>query len=426
MEKNCEKYKMYLNILKEELIPAMGCTEPIALSLAASICRDTLNDEIVSIKAAICGNIIKNVKSVIVPNTSGLKGIEAAIAAGVIAGKSELKLEVLSLVSQKEKEEISEFIKKKNIKIVPATCDKTFYIEVEIIGKNHSASVTIEDSHTNITKIIKDGKTLFSQNEKSDLDIEMITDRKCLNVKDIVEFADIVDLSDIKEIISRQIDFNKAISEEGLKNHWGAQIGRILLSDGDNSIATRARAAAAAGSDARMSGCEMPVVIVSGSGNQGITASIPVIVYAKELNSTSERLYKALVISNLISIYQKTGIGQLSAFCGAVCAGCGAAAGIAYLYGDGYDVIKHTIVNTLAITSGMVCDGAKASCAAKISSAVDAGILGYRMYKEGQQFYSGDGVVGDSVDHTIENIGRVARDGMKETDREIINIMTGN
>lgn len=425
MKKGCEKYEQYLSILKEELVPAMGCTEPIALSFAAAVCRDVLDEEVISAKAEISGNIIKNVKSVVVPNTGGLKGIESAIAAGIVAGKSEMKLEVLSNVSQEEKLDIGKFLLSKAINVFPANTEKTFFAKIELISESHNASVTIEDYHINITEITRDNKVVFSHDDNFSNKIKVFTDRKCLNTKDIVAFADIVELEDIREIISRQIEYNMAISEEGLKSAWGTQIGRILLSLG-NDVATRARAAAAAGSDARMSGCEMPVVIVSGSGNQGMTASLPVIEYAKELNSSEDRLFRALAISNLISIYQKSQIGQLSAFCGAVSAGCGAAAGIAYIHGDGYDVIKHTIVNTLAITSGMVCDGAKASCAAKISSAVDAGILGYKMYKEGQQFRSGEGVVGESVDRTIENIGRVARDGMKETDKEIINIMTGN
>jgi L-cysteine desulfidase len=421
MVMNKEIYSNYVSILKEELVPAMGCTEPIALAYAAAVARDTLGRIPERCDAYICGNIIKNVKSVVVPNTGSLRGIEAALAAGIVAGKAEQKLEVLASINDDERSEIAEYLTRDVIRIYPADTGKILYIKLDFFAGEDSSSVTIEDTHTNISEICRNNQVIF---KGSAVDSGELTDRSCLNVKDIVEFADSLDISDVDDVISRQIEYNFAISQEGLTGDWGAGIGKILLSTNPEDIATRARARAAAGSDARMSGCDKPVVIVSGSGNQGMTASLPVIEFAYSLQKSHDELVRALVVSNLVTIHQKTDIGRLSAFCGAVSAGCGAAAGIAYINGGKYDVIKHTIVNALAIESGMVCDGAKSSCAAKIATSVDAGILAWRMYLAGKQFYCGDGIVGKGVDVTIKNVGRMAHDGMRETDKEIINIMT--
>ena len=420
MEK--ELYCKYVQILEEELLPAMGCTEPIALAYAAAKAKETLGLIPEKCTLHVCGNIIKNVKSVIVPNTGGLKGIPAALVAGFVAGNASKVLEVLSEVSDEAKAEMKVKLGEIEIEIIPVS-DKLLYIDVEVTAGSESARVVIEDSHTNITLIKKNDQLIYSATESSETSAE--TDRSCLSVEKIFEFANTVDLKDVHAIIKRQIDYNTAISKEGFAGSWGAEIGKTILNQAPESIEAKAKAAAAAGSDARMSGCELPVIINSGSGNQGMTASLPVIVYAEGLKKTQEELYRALAVSNLVTIHQKSGIGRLSAYCGAISAGCGAGCGIAYLQGGDFRTIAHTLVNALAIVSGIVCDGAKASCAGKIAAAVDAGIFGYEMFLEGQQFVGGDGLVSKGVENTLANIGRLGSVGMKETDKEIIRIMTG-
>lgn len=422
MEKTDKRYQAYVQILKEELVPAMGCTEPIALAYAAAKAREVLGrlPERVMIEAS--GSIIKNVKSVIVPNTDQLKGIPAAAAAGIVAGKAEKKLEVISSVTKEEIRAIKEFMTRVPIEVKHIDHGLTFEIVVTVSAKEEYAKVRIANYHTNIVLIEKNGEKLL-ETEVADEGEKGLTDRSLLDMEGILEFADTVDIEDIREVLQKQIKYNTAIAEEGLRGNYGANIGSVLLEvEGDN-IRTRAKAKAAAGSDARMSGCELPVIINSGSGNQGMTCSIPVIEYAKELRVSEEKLYRALALSNLVAIHQKTGIGRLSAYCGAVCAGAAAGTGIAYLLGGGYKEITHTVVNALAITSGIVCDGAKASCAAKIAVATDAGILGYEMYKRGQQFRAGDGIVTRGADETIRNVGRLGKEGMRETNEEIIDIM---
>lgn len=422
MDPNDKIYQDYLKILKEELIPATGCTEPIAVAYAAAKAREVLGALPERCTIAASANIIKNVKSVVVPNTNGLKGIAAACAAGIVAGDASKKLEVLADIEEDAKARMRTYSDTHSITVVPADNDIIFYIAVTVKSGADEATVVIEQFHTNITSVTRNGETLYELSSESGED-SGLTDRSGLNVRDILDFCDHVRMEDISEVIGRQIDYNSAISEEGLKRNYGANIGKVLLRAYGNDVRTRARAAAAAGSDARMGGCEKPVVIVSGSGNQGMTASLPIIEYAKEFGATREQLYRAVCLSDLVTIYQKMGIGRLSAYCGAVSAGCGAGAGIAYLNGGDYDVIAHTIVNSVAITSGIICDGAKPSCAAKISAAVDAGILGYQMYQNDQQFFSGDGIVTKGVDNTIHNVGVLAKEGMRETDREIIKIM---
>ena len=418
-------YDSYVEILKEELIPAMGCTEPIAIALAAAKARDALGRIPERCQAEVSGNIIKNVKAVTVPNTGGLKGIEASVAAGAVAGRADLELEVLSQVTPQGIEAMREFLETREIKVIPATGDRVFYIKVTVWAEGHSACCEIVDYHTNIILIQRDEEVLFHAEPTEGGKPEQ-TDRSVLNVEEIVRFADCLDVADVEEILSRQIAYNSAISAEGMTGKWGAAIGKTLRNLYGDDVAVRAKAAAAAGSDARMSGCEMPVVIVSGSGNQGMTTSLPVIEYARDMKATDEELYRALAVANLVTIHQKTGIGRLSAFCGAVSAGCGAAAGIAYLRGGRFDIIAHTIANTLAICSGMICDGAKPSCAAKIASAVDAGLMGYNMYLNGgHQFVDGEGIIQKGVENTIVNVGRLARQGMRRTDEEILDIMVG-
>lgn len=419
-------YESYLKILEEELIPAMGCTEPIAIALAAAKAREALGAVPERCRVEVSGNIIKNVKAVTVPNTGGLKGIEAAAAAGLVAGRPELELEVLSRVTPEEIQAIAAFLKEKEIRVVPALGDRVFYINVTVMTGEHSACCEVVDFHTNITRVQRDETVLF-QAEPGVGGQEEQTDRSVLSVEEIVAFADCLDVADAAAVLGRQVAYNSAISAEGMTGKWGAAVGKTLRGVYGDDVAVRAKAAAAAGSDARMSGCELPVVIVSGSGNQGMTASLPVIEYARDMGASDEELYRALAVADLITIHQKTGIGRLSAFCGAVSAGCGAAAGIAYLHGGRYDVIAHTIANTLAICSGMICDGAKPSCAAKIASAVDAGLMGYHMYiNGGHQFVGGEGIIQKGVENTIDNVGRLARMGMRQTDEEILDIMVGH
>lgn len=424
MERTETVYQAYVQILKEELVPAMGCTEPIALAYCAAKAREVLGHLPDRCQVRASGNIVKNVKSVIVPNTGGLKGIEAACAAGAAAGDAGRVLEVIAGVTEEQKQGIREFLNRVPIQVEPLETEEILDMVVTLFYEDSWARVRIAGYHTNIVLIEKDGRILYEKGVTADKEVSM-ADRSLLSIEGIYDFAKSVCLEDVQEIISRQIACNSAISQEGLSGNWGANIGSTLLKSCGNDVRTRARAAAAAGSDARMSGCEMPVIINSGSGNQGMTASLPVIEYARELGSSEEMLYRALILSNLITIHQKTGIGRLSAYCGAVSAGCGAGCGIAFLLGGDFKAIAHTLVNALAIVSGIICDGAKPSCAGKIAAAVDAGILGYDMYQNGQQFRGGDGIISKGVENTITNIGRLGKEGMKETDKEIIRIMTG-
>ncbi|MCI8819280.1 MAG: serine dehydratase subunit alpha family protein [Oscillibacter sp.] len=418
-------YDSYIKILEEELIPAMGCTEPIAVALAAAKAREALGLTPERCRIEVSGNIIKNVKAVTVPNTGGMKGLEGATAAGIAAGREDLELEVLSQVTDEGRAAIRACLDNCAMEVVPAGGDRVFYIKITVEAQGHSACCEIVDFHTNVVLIEKDGQTLFQAEAKAEGGSQQ-TDRSILSVEEIIQFADGLDPADVAEVLNRQIAYNSAIAAEGLKGGWGAEVGKTLRAAHGDSVAVRAKAAAAAGSDARMSGCELPVIIVSGSGNQGMTTSLPVIEYARDMGASEEALLRALAVANLITIHQKTGIGRLSAFCGATSAGCGAACGIAYLQGGRYEVISHTIVNALAICSGMVCDGAKPSCAAKIAAAVDAGLLGYQMYKGGgHQFLSGEGILKDGVEATIESVGRLARKGMRQTDQEILDIMVG-
>jgi len=416
-------YDEFVKILEEELKPAMGCTEPIAVAYAAAIARKHLGEIPTKVDVCVSGNIVKNVKSVIVPNTKGLKGLFAAAAAGIIAGDADKELQVISEVSADQITEISNYLKEAEFNLSSTDSGLIFDIIITLHTDSHSASCRIAGFHTNIIKITKDDEIILEKEYKEDGN-KKTTDRSLLSIESIVEFADSVNIDDIRPVISRQIEYNMAIAEEGLRTGYGAKIGPTLLLSYGNSVWVRAKAYAAAGSDARMNGCELPVVINSGSGNQGITTSVPVIIYAKELGVSEDTLYRALVVSNLVTIHLKTGIGSLSAYCGAVSAGCGSSAGITYLYGGKTKEISHSVVNSVAITSGMICDGAKASCAAKIASSVEAGLLGMQMYMHGNQFYGGDGIVTKGVENTIRNVGQLAREGMRETDKEIIHIMT--
>ena len=415
-------YDTYLAILKEELVPAMGCTEPIAVAYAAALAARALGCPAEQAEVAASANIIKNVKSVVVPHTGGRRGIAAAAAAGIVAGDADKELEVLCAVTEDDLKKMADFLEKTPIHVERSGKPYLFDIQVRLFGGGHTAFAEIAGHHTNVIALQRDGEVLL-QKEYVEQTSTQATDHTLLNVEQIVQFADEADLNDVKETLQRQIDCNTAIAKQGLEGHWGAEIGRILLRSYGDSVHNRAKAWAAAGSDARMNGCELPVVINSGSGNQGITSSVPVIVCARATGRSHEELLRALAVANLVTIHLKTGIGRLSAYCGAVSAGCGAAAGLAYLQGGDYDTVAHTVVNTVAMDSGIICDGAKASCAAKIAAAVDAGLLGLAMYRSGNQFFGGDGIVKKGVENTIANVGRLARLGMAQTDKQIIQLM---
>jgi len=415
-------YNAFVRLLSQELVPAMGCTEPIAVAYAAASAARELDVLPEKVDICVSANIIKNVKSVIVPNTGGLHGLEAAAAAGIIAGDPDSQLLVISKVTGDQQKQIADYLEKAEFTVRESDSGALFDIIITLHGGSHQSACRIADDHTNIVSIVRDGVTVYSRNSEKNT-AEPSSDKELLTVERIVEFADTLSIADVKEIFDRQITCNMAIAEEGLNHNYGARVGQVILKTQKNDVITRAKAYAAAASDARMGGCEKPVVINSGSGNQGITTSVPVVIYTEELGASREELYRALAVSNLVTLHLKTGIGPLSAYCGAISAGCGAAAGITYLCGGKLREVAHTIVNAIAINSGVICDGAKASCAAKIASAVEAGILGMQMFREGSQFYAGDGIVTKGVENTIRNVSRLATDGMRKTDAEIIKIM---
>lgn len=418
MQKN---YAIYEEALAEELIPAMGCTEPIAIAYCAAVCREQLGAEPEQIEIWVSRNIIKNVKSVVVPNTDHMKGIEVACAAGIVAAHSERQLEVLAYITAEEKVALKELAESGKIKIHVSEEPDIFYIRVFLAADGQNAEVTIRTDHTNVTSIKKNGATILSK----PIVPEEEEAKSLWRIEDVLDAARHMPLDNVKHLLERQIEYNMAISKEGLDHDYGASIGKILLRRDPDSLRTRARASAAAGSDARMNGCELPVVITSGSGNQGITASVPVVVYAHALAASEEKLLRAVLLSDLITIYLKQGIGKLSAYCGAISAGCGSGAGIAYLHDCTDEQIEHAVENALAINSGIICDGAKSSCAAKIAMAVEGGLLGFDMAMAERNFEGGDGIVQETADETIAAVGKIASQGMVETDKEIIDVMLG-
>ena len=418
MQKN---YAIYEEALAEELIPAMGCTEPIAIAYCAAVCREQLGAEPEQIEIWVSRNIIKNVKSVVVPNTDHMKGIEVGCAAGIVAAHSERQLEVLAYITAEEKIALKELAESGKIKIHVSEEPDIFYIRVFLAANGQNAEVTIRTDHTNVTSIKKNGATILSK----PIVPEEEEAKSLWRIEDVLDAARHMPLDNVKHLLERQIEYNMAISKEGLDHDYGASIGKILLRRDPDSLRTRARASAAAGSDARMNGCELPVVITSGSGNQGITASVPVVIYAHALAASEEKLLRAVLLSDLITIYLKQGIGKLSAYCGAISAGCGSGAGIAYLHDCTDEQIEHAVENALAINSGIICDGAKSSCAAKIAMAVEGGLLGFDMAMAERNFEGGDGIVQETADETIAAVGKIASQGMVETDKEIIDVMLG-
>ena len=422
MKKGDRIYQQYIDILREELKPAMGCTEPIALALAGAKVRQLLGCLPDRVELKVSGNIIKNVKSVIVPNTGGMHGIGPAVCAGIVAGDPEKELQVISNVSDEQRAALKSFMQRVMPVVRASDSDLTFDIDLTVGCGDQTARIRIINHHTNVVYMEKNGEILLKL-PVAESSEDRLTDKSCLTIERIVEFADALDVEDVKDLVGRQIQCNMDIAREGLTSNWGANVGSVILSRQGSLLSKKAAAYAAAGSDARMSGCEMPVIILSGSGNQGITASVPVAVYAQAMGASEDLLLRAVTLSDLVTVHQKTGIGRLSAYCGAISAGCGAGAGIAYLQGGKVHAVAHAVVNAIAILSGTICDGAKPSCAAKIAAAVDAGILGCDMYWENQQFYGGDGIVTKGADRTVSNVGRLAREGMKETDKTILKIM---
>ena len=421
-----EIYRAYTAILKEEMLVAMGCTEPIAISYAAAIVREALGKLPTRVRAGLSGNIIKNVKSVVVPATGGMHGIGTAIVAGLVAGNPDKRLEVLTILTEQDVPSIKALSESLELEIYELETEHPFEVLIEGYADGKSASAHLAQRHTNVVKVTRNDEDLTARYKTEEAyTVSETHDRSLLNVKDIIEFAESVELDELAPLLSRQIEMNTAIAEEVIQNDWGASIGKVLYNNGQCNTRTKARAYAAAGSDARMSGCELPVSIISGSGNQGITASVPIAIYAERWEKSREEMLRALIVSNLITIHQKTGIGCLSAYCGAISAGCGCGCGIAFLAGGRYHEIAHTLVNSVAILSGTICDGAKPSCAAKIAMAVEAGIMGFEMTRHGHEFLGGDGIVTKGVENTIRNIGRLAKQGMSATDKEIISIMLG-
>lgn len=417
-----DKYAVYVEALKAELIPAMGCTEPIAIAYASAVCREQLEGFPESVDIYVSRNIIKNVKSVVVPNTNKMRGIEVACVAGFVAGHSERQLQVLAYISEEEKAAIKKYTEAGIVKVHVSEEPDIFYIRVEAAQGGHTAAVTIRTDHTNITCIKKDDCVIMEKQ------VEPMQEEKAecqWKLDEVISAAANMPLEPVEEFLQRQIDYNMAIAEEGLKNEYGASIGKILLQREPNSKRIQAKANAAAASDARMNGCELPVVIVSGSGNQGITASVPVVVYGRAMKVEQEKLLRALLLSDLITIYLKQGIGKLSAYCGAVSAGCGSGAGIAFLHDCTSEQIEHVVENALAINSGIICDGAKSSCAAKIAMSIEGGLLAFDMMMAEKNFAGGDGIVQKTADETIAAVGKIASQGMVETDREIIDVMLG-
>ena len=426
MERTSLTYKTYVEILNRELVCAMGCTEPIAIAYCAAAARRALGVLPTCIEVAASGNIIKNVKSVIVPNTGGLRGIAAAAAIGALAGDADAGLQVVSHVTPEQIAALPGYMAQTKFEISAAESEYLLDIEVTVRANDHFATVRAVQEHTNIILVETDEGVVFAKDpEQAPSAAEPTPDYTLLNVADICEFADTCELEDVKPLLDRQLSCNCAIAEEGLRGNYGAGIGKVLLAAYGDDVRTRARAYAAAASDARMNGCDLPVVINSGSGNQGMTVSLPVIEYAKELDASQETLCRALCVSNLIAIHQKASIGRLSAYCGAVSAAAGAGAAITYLYGGSVEDISTTISNTLANVAGIVCDGAKASCAAKIATSVDAAILAHSMTMRHAAFHPGQGIVLDTIEQTIEGVAKIARDGMQQTDTEILGLMVG-
>ncbi|MBQ8622871.1 MAG: serine dehydratase subunit alpha family protein [Oscillospiraceae bacterium] len=417
-----ETYLEYINILEDELVPAMGCTEPIALAYGAAKCREVLGAVPERIEAHCSGNIIKNVRCVTIPHSHGLCGIEAAVILGAVGGDCSRSLEVLTSIKEDDVILTQKLLNEGACKVSLLDSHHALHFVLKFFKEDDWAEVEIKSSHTNITKIIKNGEVLWDINITSD---KKNLDYLKLNLDDIFEFANTFEINDLKGLLDTQIKCNMAIAEEGLMGGYGVGIGKMIRLAYSKGVLTEMKAYAASASEARMGGCELPVVVNSGSGNQGIAASVPVIVYVRYLGLSEEKLYRGLAFSNLLTAFQKMYIGKLSAFCGAVSAACAAGTALTYLDGGNMTQIQNTIENTLANIPGIICDGAKVSCAAKISSALDAAYLAHRMAMQNQAYKAFTGILQESADETISCVGSIGKDGMKETDKEILRIMLG-
>ena len=417
-----DTYAKYLEILREELIPAQGCTEPIAIAFAGALAAKVLGTFPERLTVACSGNMIKNAKSVVVPNSGGQKGIAVAATLGAVGGNPDLQLQVLTPVTPADAERARQLAAAGFCTVELLKSIVNLHIQVTAMAGDSSAVVEIAEEHTNVVRIEKNGKILEGGEYKPDVQSHEES-RAFMSIAGILDFAENCNIDDVRDILDKQILCNSNIAVEGLSHQYSMGVGRSLLDSRGSDVRTRATAVAAAGSDARMGGSDLPVIINSGSGNQGITVSLPVIEYARELGLPDEKLYRALLISNLVAIHNKSGIGRLSAYCGAVSAACGSGAAITWMHGGSYQQIADTIINTLVNVSGIVCDGAKSSCAAKISSAVDAAITAHDLSMQGKVFPAGEGIVKGDVEETIRSVSRLAREGMRETDIEVLHIM---
>ncbi|MEG1804774.1 MAG: L-serine ammonia-lyase, iron-sulfur-dependent, subunit alpha [Clostridia bacterium] len=413
-----ELFKEMIDVLNEELVPALGCTEPIAIAYASAVARKALDDFPDKVEIAVSGNIIKNVKGVVVPNTNGMKGIEAACVVGIVGGDVEAKLEVLEKINDEHLKVVQKLLATNFCAVTHLYSDAPLHIIVKAFKGEKTAEVELKNGHTNIAKVEINGVVAYKK------ETDKVSEKSFnFKLRDIYDFAKNGNIDEVRGVLQRQVDLNMAICVEGMKNNYGQSIGKTLVEIYGNDVKVRARAYAAAGSDARMNGCSLPVVINSGSGNQGITVSVPVALWGEELKVDKELTLRSLALSNLVSIYLKKGIGKLSAFCGVVSASCGAGAGIAFISGGDFERVSRTITNTVANVSGIVCDGAKSSCAAKIATSLEAAILGFYMASENKVFSGGDGIVKNDIEDTIRGVARIGKDGMTQTDLEILDIM---
>ena len=415
-----EHEALFLSILAEELIPAMGCTEPIALAYAAARAREHLSCDPERIVARCSGNMIKNVRCVAIPNSDGMIGIEAAVALGAFGGNAELGMEVLEAVGAADRRRVREFIESGACKVEYLDSDAPLHFILELVADGDTVSIEVRDAHMNVVSIRKNSELVYSKSGQSEV---KSADRSALNIETIKNFSDTVEIAKIKKLFDRQIRYNMDIAYEGISGDWGLGIGRMIRSAYADGVVTRMKAYAAAASEARMSGCDMPVIINSGSGNQGIASSVPVIVYARENNIPQEQLYRALAFSALLTIHQKDHIGKLSAFCGAVSASCAACAAVTYMVGGTIKQIKATIDNTLANIPGIICDGAKISCAAKIASSIDAAMMAHFLAMQDKGYDAFTGILKEEAEETISCVGYIGKIGMRETDREIVKLM---
>lgn len=424
MHLDIELENQFINIMQEELIHALGCTEPIALALAGAIGRDVLTEDPTRVEIEASGNIIKNVQGVIIPGTKSLKGVESATVLGIFGGDAERGLEVLQSATEQDVERTKEYVTAGNSSVSLLETDAKLHFIIKMSNDKETSLIEIMHTHTNIVRVEKNGVNILFNPCSQDNFNSSLTTRKNLSVEKIHTFANSVSLDKVSDILKEQIECNLKIANEGLSSNYGVNVGSILLQSGGESIKEKLKAFGAAGSDARMSGCDLPVVINSGSGNQGLTITSPIYVYAKDNGFSDEQLYRALIVGNLIPIHIKTKIGRLSAFCGAVTAGIGVGAALSFINGGSVKDVCNTVKNGIASLTGMICDGAKPSCAIKIASSIDSGFMAFQLAKQGRVVESHTGIISECVEKTITNVTDIASQGMNHTDVLILDIMT--